>query len=81
MTQAMTHQKPSFLSAFLEFAVTLLAVVLSAFVVGYAVGSLGGPRGFTGAAGAGAVIAALWFQKRRQARKAHALAGRCVITR
>lgn len=66
----MTNQKPSFLSSCLEFATTLVIVAISAFVAGFVVGSLGGSREASGAGAAGAVVAALWLQKQRKARKA-----------
>lgn len=65
----MTNQKPSLGSSFLEFAKTLLIVAIAAFVAGFVVGSLGGSREAAVAGVAGAVVASLWLQRQRKARK------------
>jgi hypothetical protein len=69
MQDKMTNQKPSFRSSCFEFATTLLIVAISACVVGYVVGSLGGSREAAVSGGAGAMMASLWLQKQRKARK------------
>jgi len=65
----MTNQKPSFRSSFLDFATALLVAVIAGFVAGYVMGTLGGPREPAIAGGVGAVMAFLWVQKQRKARK------------
>jgi hypothetical protein len=65
----MTNQKPSFRSSCFEFLATLSFVTISAFVAGYVVGSVGASRGAAIAGGVGAMMASLWVQKRRKARK------------
>lgn len=65
----MTNQKPSFRSSFLDFATALLIAVISGFIAGYVMGTLGGPREPAIAGGVGAVMAFLWVQKRRKTHK------------
>lgn len=64
----MTNQHPSFRRSCFKFATTLLIVVISAFLVGFAVGSLGGSREASGAGAVGAVMAVLWFHKQGKTR-------------
>ena len=64
----MTNQKPSFRSACLEFARTLLIVAVSAFIAGYVIGSLGAPKEVGVAIAAAAAMASVWWQKERKAR-------------
>jgi hypothetical protein len=61
--------KTIFRRACFEFLTTLSFIAISAFVAGYVAGSLGAPRDAAISGGAGAMMAALWIQKRRKARK------------
>jgi L-lactate permease len=65
----MTNQKPSFRSSLIDFATAFLIAVISGFIAGYVVGTLGGPREPAIAGGVGAMMAFLWVQKQRKARK------------